>query len=101
MGGQRRKGRCRQGDWLRNMAPAAKARYIRDANLKALYGISLTQYERLLEQQGGVCAICGRPPRTRPVLDVDHDHLNGLVRGLLCGNCNRAVGLLDEDPGTL
>jgi hypothetical protein len=87
-----------KGDWLRNMAPAAKARYIRDANLKALYGINLVQYERLLEQQGGVCAICGRPPRSRPVLDVDHDHLTGVVRGLLCGNCNRAVGLLDDNP---
>jgi hypothetical protein len=39
------------GDWLRNMAPAAKARYIRDANLKALYGISLVQYERLLKSR--------------------------------------------------
>jgi hypothetical protein len=87
-----------RGDWLRNMAPEAKARYIRDANLKALYGISLVQYERLLEQQDGVCAICDRPPRGRPVLDVDHDHLTGLVRGLLCGNCNRAVGLLDDNP---
>jgi hypothetical protein len=87
-----------RGDWLRNMAPAAKARYIRDANLKALYGISLVQYEQLLEQQGGVCAICGRSPRGRPVLDVDHDHLTGIVRGLLCGNCNRAVGLLDDNP---
>ena len=38
------------GDWLRNMAPFAKARYIRDANLKALYGISLPHYEELLPQ---------------------------------------------------
>ena len=87
-----------RGDWLRNMAPVAKARYIRDANLKALYGISLPQYEELLRLQDGVCAICARPPRgTRP-LDVDHDHESGRVRGLLCGNCNRAIGLLDENP---
>jgi hypothetical protein len=52
-----------RGDWLRNMAPAAKARYIRDANLKALYGIRLVEYERILEPQAGACAICGRPPR--------------------------------------
>jgi hypothetical protein len=87
-----------RGDWLRNMAPAAKTRYIRDANLKALYGIRLKEYEQLLEQQAGLCAICGRPPRSRRVLDVDHDHLTGIVRGLLCGNCNRAVGLLDDNP---
>jgi hypothetical protein len=52
-----------RGDWLRNMSPVAKARYIRDANLKALYGMSLPQYEEPLRQQGGVCAICARPPR--------------------------------------
>jgi hypothetical protein len=87
-----------RGDWLRNMAPAAKARYIRDANLKALYGIRLVEYERLLEAQGGLCGICHRPPRgTRP-LDVDHDHASGRIRGLLCGNCNRAISLLDENP---
>jgi hypothetical protein len=86
------------GDWLRNMAPVAKARYIRDANLKALYGISLPQYEKLLRLQDGVCAICARPPRGKRPLDVDHDHESGRVRGLLCGNCNRAIGLLDEKP---
>jgi hypothetical protein len=80
------------------MAPAAKARYIRDANLKALYGMSLVQYERLLAEQDGRCAICGPPPRGKRPLDVDHDHRNGQVRGLLCGNCNRTLGLLDEDP---
>jgi hypothetical protein len=74
VGSQGGKAAAASGDWLRNMAPAAKARYIRDANLKALYGIRLTQYEQLLEQQAGVCAICGRPPRTRRALDVDHDH---------------------------
>ena len=87
-----------RGDWLRNMAPAAKTRYIRDANLKALYGISLSLYEELLQQQGGLCAICARPPRGKRPLDVDHDHDSGRVRGLLCGNCNRAIGLLDENP---
>jgi hypothetical protein len=86
------------GDWLRNMAPFAKARYIRDANLKALYGISLPHYEELLRKQHGLCAICARPPRGKRPLDVDHDHESGRVRGLLCGNCNRAIGLLDENP---
>jgi hypothetical protein len=87
-----------RGDWLRNMAPTAKARYIRDANLRALYGISLPHYEGLLHAQEGRCAICGRPPRGKRPLNVDHDHDSGRVRGLLCGNCNRAIGLLDENP---
>jgi hypothetical protein len=84
--------------WLKNLAPVAKARYIRDANLKALYGISLRSYEDMLRRQDGVCAICARPPRGKRPLDVDHDHVNGRVRGLLCGNCNRAIGLLEENP---
>jgi hypothetical protein len=87
-----------RGDWLRKMAPVAKARYIRDANLKALYGIGLPHYEELLGNQGGVCAICAREPRGKRPLEVDHDHASGEVRGLLCSNCNRAIGLLDENP---
>ena len=78
------------------MASVAKTHYFRDANLKALYGISLPLYEELLRQQDGLCAICARPPRGKRPLDVDHDHVSGRVRGLLCGNCNRAIGVLDE-----
>ena len=87
-----------RGDWLRNMAPVAKTHYIRDANLKALYGISLPLYEELLRQQDGLFSICARPPRGKWPLDVDHDHVSGRVRGLLSGNRNRAIGLLYENP---
>ena len=45
-------------------------------------------YEELLELQDGVCALCGRPPKTRR-LDMDHDHLLMKIRGLLCHRCNR------------
>lgn len=47
-------------------------------------------YDELLEAQGGVCAICGRPPKTRR-LHLDHDHKTMRVRGLLCHRCNRAL----------
>lgn len=46
-----------------------------------------------------VCAICKRRPNTR--LNIDHDHVTGDIRGLLCPNCNRAIGLFRDDPGIM
>lgn len=64
-------------------------------------------YDAMLAAQGGVCAICGRP-ETRPApngqpsrLHVDHNHSTGLVRGLLCNNCNQAIGKMGDDPDRL
>lgn len=48
------------------------------------------QYDELAQRQGGVCAICGRPPATRR-LDIDHDHRTMQVRGLLCHRHNRGL----------
>jgi hypothetical protein len=53
-------------------------------------GLSVEEYDAMLKAQGGGCAICGNPPKTRR-LDVDHDHKTGKVRGLLCHRCNRAL----------
>jgi hypothetical protein len=63
------------------------------------YGITLAQYEWLLRQQDGVCAICSQPCATGKNLAVDHDHVTGAVRGLLCDRCNHAIGSLEDDPG--
>ena len=51
--------------------------------------------------QGGVCAICFGPGVASRRLAVDHDHNTGKVRGLLCADCNRALGGFKEDPTTL
>jgi hypothetical protein len=61
----------------------------------------LEQYEELLRQQNGVCAICGRPEiRTYngkvKNLSVDHDHETGEVRGLLCYKCNLGIGQFED-----
>ena len=69
------------------------------------YGISHEEYDRLLDVQNGVCAICKqeetkfnkRTNRLYP-LAVDHNHVTGKVRGLLCFRCNVAYGNLKEDP---
>jgi len=57
---------------------------------RAQLGLSIEDYDELITAQGGGCAICGNPPKTRR-LDTDHDHRTGKVRGLLCHRCNRAL----------
>ncbi len=56
----------------------------------------MEDYDRMLEEQDGGCHICGKKPEGR-ALDIDHDHATGKVRGLLCSNHNRALGLLGDD----
>ena len=57
---------------------------------KSRTGLPLAEYDALLAAQGGGCAICGNPPKTRR-LHVDHDHKTGEVRGLLCHVHNRRL----------
>jgi len=66
--------------------------------LKSLYGIDIKEYNRLFEIQHGKCAICGKhQTEEKKALSVDHCHATGAVRGLLCGNCNRGIGMLGDD----
>lgn len=62
-----------------------------------MYGIDVDDYERMLEEQGGGCYLCGKKPEGKRALDIDHDHETGKVRGLLCSNHNRGIGLLGDD----
>jgi hypothetical protein len=80
----------------------------RNCNLKMRYGMTAAEYAAMLLIQEGVCAIC-RQPETRThgrtgrtfSMPVDHCHKSGKVRGLLCQNCNRALGLLGDDVDRL
>lgn len=78
---------------------------VNNARLKLNYGIDLATYNALLVVQGGVCLICGCPPRcgktSSSALHVDHDHKTGAIRGLLCGRCNPGLGYFDENPELL
>jgi len=68
------------------------------------YGISVADYDRMLADQGGACASCGRPPSGNgvdAVLHVDHDHETCEVRALLCGPCNKALGIMRDDPDAI
>ena len=70
----------------------------RKHNLCYKYGISLTDYNIMFQKQIGYCAICGKcQSKLKKPLYVDHNHLTGKVRGLLCGKCNSALGYLDVD----
>lgn len=69
----------------------------RKGHLKKMYGLTLEDYDQLLEAQGGEC-VCGA---VEDPLHVDHDHGTGEVRGLLCGSCNRTLGMASDSPERL
>lgn len=95
-------------------AKEASKRY-RDANkqymsdrqrkyqLRDKYGITEAQYDEMLIQQNGKCAICetDKPTGKWKRFAVDHCHKSGNVRGLLCNECNRGMGLLRDSPDLL
>lgn len=69
----------------------------RDRRFKKEYGIDFARYQGMLLAQKGVCAICEKPETKMQngairMLSVDHNHTTGEVRGLLCANCNLAIG---------
>ena len=85
------------------MQHQANPERIRQVKL-AKYSLTLESWDALYQKQGGVCAICGNPEididsRTKAArrLSVDHNHVTGKVRGLLCNNCNKGIGNLQED----
>ena len=61
------------------------------------YGIGASDFDRLVVEQGGVCAICGRSDPAH----VDHSHDTGAVRGILCFNCNGGLGQFRDSIDTL
>jgi hypothetical protein len=79
---------------------------VASAYLMRCYGIDYDNYVSMLGEQGNVCKLCGSEGFVmkgchRLKLVVDHCHQTGRVRGLLCHNCNRALGLFQDDPKIL
>lgn len=72
------------------------------SHLSRTYGITVDEFESILGDQGGGCAICGTDqPSMGKRLCVDHVEGTRLIRGVLCSRCNSAIGLLDHDAERL
>jgi hypothetical protein len=83
--------------------PEEWERHRRRSWLGRKYGITPEEYDERLAEQGGVCAICRRPPEDPRgyKMHVDHCHQSGDVRGILCGSCNRGLGNFGDDADRL
>jgi hypothetical protein len=81
---------------------------VKNSELKKRYGITKDVYDSMLDEQGGVCALCGQTEMVRRAgglvardLAVDHDHATGRVRGLLCTRCNFVIAAYEAFPNIL
>ncbi|MER6995932.1 endonuclease VII domain-containing protein [Streptomyces sp. NPDC000410] len=84
-------------DGLATRCKVCKAVQDREGHLKRQYGISEAERDEMISSQMGICSIC----LAVPAVHVDHCHETGRVRGVLCFNCNSAIGKLGDDPDTL
>lgn len=83
-----------KSNWARknriNLSRSKRLAHWRAAGVEPSF--SQYDYDQLFLKQNGVCAICSTPPTPKRALSLDHEHLTGRVRGLLCGKCNLGIG---------
>lgn len=95
---------CRR-DWHYNRWKSSggrrDSRKQQDYWLRSKYGISSDDRDKMLADQKGCCAICKVSEPSGYNWHVDHDHVTGKVRGLLCSKCNQGLGLFDEKTSNL
>ncbi|MFB7370888.1 endonuclease VII domain-containing protein [Streptomyces sp. NPDC056222] len=84
-------------DGLSTRCKACRKAQGRAGHLKRSYGITEAERDEMIASQMGICTIC----LAAPAVHVDHCHETGRVRGVLCFNCNSAIGKLGDDPDTL
>lgn len=77
-------------------AAAKRANYGR--HIRALFSVTIDEYDEIKAAQGGVCAICGSATGAHKRLHIDHDHATRLIRGLLCFHCNKFLAWVRDDP---
>ena len=93
-----RRARTKEGRNKRRRARRANDLDFRDRERARRYGITLEQLHEMYARQNNACAICGR---SGCELVIDHDHITGELRGLLCIPCNILLGLVRDDPSIL
>ncbi len=78
-------------------------KHIRRPRLKYRYGLTLEQWDEMFKSQAGCCAICKgqQTDKRKKRLDVDHCHVTGKVRGLLCSSCNLTLGTVEKNKSQL
>lgn len=69
--------------------------------LRDNFGMTWEDYKQMERKQKSKCAICGEGPTERTRLTVDHDHVTGKIRGLLCHRCNLVIGRMEDNPKLL
>jgi hypothetical protein len=69
--------------------------------MKSKYGITLEDYNQMYDLQSGVCKICGQAETNGKRIAIDHNHITGKVRGLLCNHCNIGLGKFFDNPQLL
>ena len=99
-------------EWVEVISSKSKAEYQRkwrkanpdkakNSVLKKMYGLTLEEYNKMSNSQKHVCKICGESEPYNTSLAVDHCHTTGKIRGLLCSNCNRALGFMKDSKERL
>jgi hypothetical protein len=102
---------CRKCEEVKPLASFSKRSFLKSGSethcktcerarkLKALYGMTPEDYSDIMDAQQGRCGICHKEETLEgSTFNVDHDHETGIIRGILCGPCNRGIGLLQDSP---
>jgi hypothetical protein len=89
--------KCRGG--YRHMCLLCKAQRQKKSDNLRRYGVSDAQLQQLYSETNGKCMLCGKKPTgNKSILEIDHDHTTGAVRGLLCHYCNLFVYAVNQSP---
>lgn len=91
-------------DGLRSQCKTCRSEKERPGRIRRQYGITTEDCDKIFQSQNGLCACCGQPETAvhwkgkKRTLAIDHDHVTGKVRQLICHRCNIVIGLVKENP---